>query len=735
MPKTKSLAVLFFSFLFLFVISYSVSGYEILVNEQFLGYDSATNITSIDDYAFPNLWGTDIYGRCGLTDSEYMYCMSMAAPHFAGVTMERAYKKTVTPYTNFSKFTLRFDFFMIDETVCDNDTSWGNADLRIFPFSPASASYLAAGHNAIEIGFLHDENCSIGNTTIYVVNYSIINTSSAPINTAVPVYDYPINEYEWHTLQIDMTTMYKSPSVPNVANATIYLDGEKLAENVMSEAPLKDHFDVIQFWFYKEGSTAVDNIFILNYSLPAGEDFISANETIIDVDYIPNNEMPSFSFITEDKKGTTTSDVMITSSCSYLNYSFLFIDTCNPLFIVPTATDAESNDIKVALDCGGYQPTDKYNYLDNFTDDKQDILDRYTAGGDEGDTCTNNITSLDAFSQGFKFTGNCTQLLSFFNPLFPDEYDTKEDGSTCLYCSIYPDKLVMLDVRFKQVSGSRLMFSFYTLDSVNSLNLGFLFNATANKTYIYVGNDFSTADLYYATNITNISTARLDIMFNGFTRQYAFKLSDGTYDFYSEVKDIYWDSPIYYMQIFSDTLSSPFTRSATGGQVVGDLSISGIDDAPAFSDYNMTSFDANCSQSSNADYVGFLYFTDDIHGNNYINHREIYYTVGLPSGGIFDSTGASSEPVIATLFGDNQGLKYLFVVGLLVAVTMGVMIVGANYGSVMAGMFMAMFIDTIMIFMFSMTGFIPPWIAVVVFLVLALMISALIMKFFSSGEG
>jgi hypothetical protein len=159
------------------------------------------------------------------------------------------------------------------------------------------------------------------------------------------------------------------------------------------------------------------------------------------------------------------------------------------------------------------------------------------------------------------------------------------------------------------------------------------------------------------------------------------------------------------------------------------------DSLPGFRPFN-ASQDMNCTSGAVQSFDGMVYMTDNVHGGNYLNYLQFTWTTApLIYDGYVTPETLEGGFDLDDLFLGSVTLKYLFALGIISVLSVSMFIIGAMYGSVLAGAVIAMFIDTIAIFILVLLGILPAWFAVVVFMILALAIAFLLSKVIGGGGG
>ena len=475
------------------------------------------------------------------------------------------------------------------------------------------------------------------------------------------------------------------------------------------------------------GGYYLDYISVIAYD--DGERFIPITTPITDYWSFADNSMPTYDFRTTDKNGYETSVVGLTvNDCqpTYINGWIVESESdCNPLYLdFYNVFDADGDTVESAYSCG--RPVgvpDFYALSDNFTDTLLELLARYDADG-----CNFSVGSLDAGTLGLRYDsgGNCTILTSHFDNEFPDDQ---------VY--LYPNFNVFAEISFSVVDDARQMFQFNNLASGTPIVLGFVRDSASGKFRIYSGSSCCmvapTLD-HELLGFTNSTPVTLRLMLNKDTSQLSYRLEqDGTF-FYSAPVIFDWSSPISSMRVYADTVAVPFAP-VNRNQVIGEYSIFSTDELPAFATFSLSE-PYNCTSGASNTWDAVAYMTDTVHGDNYLNYYRFTWQAS-PSGidQFADGTTIDGGFDLDMLFLGSTTLKYLFALGIITVLSVSMFIIGAMYGSVLAGAVIAMFVDTIAIFLLVLLGILPGWIAVVVFMVLALAVAFLLSKVIGGGGG
>jgi hypothetical protein len=472
-----------------------------------------------------------------------------------------------------------------------------------------------------------------------------------------------------------------------------------------------------------------DYLYVIEYE--TNETYISPYTNLTDYYTVSLNSMPEFSAFTVDKTNTVTSSVDYTvNNCTpYISGGWNITPDCNPLYFrFLYVFDIDNDTITAAKDCGRPASiTDYYEYSDTMLSDSSTLFERYDMAN-----ANNTITSYSATKLGILFKPEYNE--SIFTWHF--DYDYPDSMAY-----IYPNFHYFIEQELTLPANQLIVYQFNTPAATTPIQLGILYNSTTGYSEIYTGNSGCLTPLtvlYKNVNITNASYVSLRFFFNKDTNAYSFRLwqSATGRTFYSEPIPFTWSAPFSTMQVYSQ-LASSACNPTSANYTLGALSMFTIDSVPAFSDLNTSDlYELNCTYSAGGDYVRYLFISDNIHGANYLNYQtgDTIVSAFGDSGYIPPGTDAVSQS-ISDLFGDSDYLKYLFALGVLTAITIGVLVVGASYGSAMSGVVLALFADTITVFLLVLIGVLPTWFAVVVFLLMALAIAYLISRFVGGGAG
>lgn len=402
---------------------------------------------------------------------------------------------------------------------------------------------------------------------------------------------------------------------------------------------------------------------------------------------------------------------------------------CNPLYLrFSYAYDVDNDTMSVARDCGRSATVpDLYAYSDNLTDASSDIFGRYQMSG-----ANNTITAYSSDRLGvlFKPEYNESILTWHFDYDYPDSM-----------AYIYPNFHYFIEQELTLPANQLIVYQFNTPASTTPIQLGILYNSTSGRSSVYTGSGgclSALTNLYSNINITNASYVTLRMMLNKDTNAYSFRIEQSATGstFYSEPISFSWSAPFSSMQVYSELVTSACSPTSAN-YTLGRLSMFTLDSVPDFETLNTSDlYKYNCTYSARGSYKGFVFVSDDIHGDNYLNYQSGDVTVAAFGGSAYLTPPADAvSQSISDLFGDSEMLKYLFAIGLIAAVTVGVFVTGAAYGSVAAGAVLAIFADTIMVFLLVLLGILPSWFAVVVFLLMALSIAYIISKYVGGGGG
>ena len=488
----------FFSILLFLMCAVSVSGYEVVHYDDFKYTANYSGLVAEHDF---------------FNDAGIQYCTaSYGAEHYLLCS------NPVSQYTT-QKFNQRNSSYCISETGVINGGA-RNFSVR----ARVRGGEVWKPYTASDTWRLYASQFNQTSTATYPL--FLINTTGVTrmlvyrVATSYTLFSNPIN-YEWYTFQIDYFTQNNSGMNEVYASNFSVCNQSGSCTSQFNTLSSPQPFNCINTTrtLYRNGYY-LDYVMVLAYD--AGESPVAITTPIADYYTISGNSMPEFSVTTRNKYDISTNSVMqsITSKCEAATTPELLLseDECNPLYFHVAASDLESDDIKIALDCGQSEGLiDYYDIQDDFTDTTEELLAKYDAEG-----CNLSKSSFDAYTQAIQFTkgANCSILASHFSNSFPTEQNY-----------LYPNFQYFMEMRFNLKGNNRQIFQFNALDSDTPIVLGFMYNSTTDKLLAFEGSSCCITPpslVYSIDNMDNSTYLTLRISLNKDDSEYMYSLRQGS---------------------------------------------------------------------------------------------------------------------------------------------------------------------------------------------------------------
>jgi hypothetical protein len=710
-------------FLFLLVIGFS-SAYEIVHYESFQ-YD-ATPAQLVADHGFTSI-SSGINSCLATSGAEsYLGCSGTAS-------------------INFNQ---HLNLLSSSNCVSANGTTSGGAvnySMRIRAKLSSNGGFMyndllrfTSGNNGSAIGFNgyypiynYYSNLS-GGTKFY---------GSSLTNAGNNIWYFIPPKDEWFVMQIDFLGENNAGDYKGTfARYTLFYAGNNYTLNYPEAVPFSIsciNFTNFNFQLISGApsfSGYIDYVYVMKYG--AGESPVDIRTNMTDYYTTGMNQMPEAQIYTENKAGTQTSNVYPTTSCIPHPIPFSTETDnsgCNPLYIrYNTLFDPENNTISEGLFCG-YSGGDN---ISTATDSFSGVL---------GTTYQDRYNVSCAQNTAYYFNGQLYEGMllpsalgcpgswkSHFNNDYPSDYS---------YISNLADSMMQFD--FRPLQNKKFNIEFFNSNGNTPIVLSFIYNTSSRMMEIYSGTDIMNLPLSYVTDSVNAdSPVRLFMAFNNEGNLYSFRLqqfnstTENNFYFYSSGIAFDWSLPLSIMKLTATTADG-FTP-VNDSEYIGNYDVRNII-FPAFTQVNTNETKhLNCTSANAGERIGYLFLTDSVHQNNYLNYIPFIWSVSVLGE---DNTFQGEDPnsVISQgffeMFAGSTTLTYIFVFLIFVVVVIGCLVAGASIGSASAGFYLGGFAGFTWLMIAFLLGLLPIWIIIAIFIMLAAIVAFATSKMFGASGG
>lgn len=452
----------------------------------------------------------------------------------------------------------------------------------------------------------------------------------------------------------------------------------------------------------------IDNLIVVEYS--SSEYFIPPEQEITDYYTFSNNEMPRIEVFTTDTDSVPDSSFS-RKELFYIWYSS-FYDNDGDIIYDAAVCDITVNNIQ------------KLDIYDNFTDTLSVLQDRYNPY----EKC-NYTVYTSSEGKGLLFSNsslNCSanKIISHFDLNYPASSRELDNSDYIIEFTAGLAKDHIYNIKFFDVN---LNVPAY---------IGILYNSTENLTYFYTGSE----EIPLLTAISNKINANelydIRIGIDGENNLYTYaleSLSSESIQFYSEPVSFSSNIPLESMQVFPSLFGSSSTTAEN--EFFGNYRLRSLKFPDIFYEGNI-SVPFACSQNSSGSYTGLIFATDSLHSDNYLDFEEFSYTVSLT--GLDSDTGYLADDedfsaIFESIFGESTVLKYLFALIVLSGLTVICFMIGAKYGSAVAGAAISIVIDICATVLMVLMGVLPIWFLIIILFAAAVGVAVLFSRMAGSG--
>lgn len=709
-----------FSLLFLmilFFMSYAHAGYYIIDYDNF-DYVNKTG-ANLTPYGWIN------YSGGSVRDLSYVYIWPseeavICADEVKGYNRRNStYIATINGSTDGIPLNRTYRYRIRSNTLSDY------TDVHFLQIMPMDERSTPTGF--IKPALWYYPNISGSSVFAFYTNQSVV--SSWVSNLSFPYDD------AYHEVQVDyFFTNYPPPTASGYKQVyfmSVYVDGIPMGVNIPVTMATYGMIPEILNGTYFD-TRNVNKCMILDYILifdyEAGTAPLNANDTIPDYLLATENMMPTFTIKKTDKSGYETNTIALsTAMCS--PYSLVLTNgtalptECNPLYITfPILWDYENDSIRYALDC---DYSSLYNYVgDSFSKSDREINLLYNSYCDwipiaytrpDGATTTTGVR----FEEGM----NCTE--AYLQSPFSNDRSTPH--------FLYNTESISMNWDLTFTTDIWTIYQFLDFNYDTPLRISTMYESATGYTYLAVNGVI----IKYYTTFDNTSITNMRSYIDKSDKTISIRIEQNGIVSYTGKVPFTWNYPLIMLSIGAKaTDTSIMTGYLKQGQLFGNFSIIGAKDQ-VFKDYT-TASSLNCSSMDYDSFQGYVFITDDEHGDNYLNYENFMWQTD-PN--LNDALQNSTNSVVVTdtfnkLFMDSPFLKYLFALILFLGITFGSFASSAYLGNAFAGGIIAVFAGSATIFFLVLFTILPVWFGVVVFLIMALILAGMIRSIFlPSNEG